>query len=145
MNNPAIFNNTDNNQPLASLIDWASLPGDWLISTLAGTDIGAYFGFVATDIDGILSIILSMILTPIILFLAIYPFKNLLDTILHCWRHKLRKDRIKCKIGFVVLALFLVALTVKQYPIEPMIQDGLFTIFVLSWIIWFAQGRWLNK
>jgi len=65
--------------------------------------------------------------------------------ILHCMRHELKKDRIKCKTGFVVLVLFLIALIVKQYPIEPWIQDGAFGIFVVSWIIWFAQGRWLNK
>ena len=135
----------ENNQILELITQWATLPGDWFISTLAGMDIGAYLGFVEADVDGVLSIAISVVLTPLIIFLLIYPFKNLVDVILHCMRHELKKDRIKCKTGFVVLVLFLIALIVKQYPIEPWIQDGAFGIFVVSWIIWFAQGRWLNK
>ena len=133
------------NSLLQTTIDWATLPGDWIISTIAGMDIGAYLGFVEADVDGVLSISLSVILTPVIVFLLIYPFKNFVDTILHSMRHELKKDRIKCKTGFVVLFLFLSALAVKQYPIEPWIQDGIFAIFVISWVVWFAQGRWLNK
>ena len=135
----------ENNQILELITQWATLPGDWVISTLAGMDIGAYLGFVEADVDGVLSIAMSVVLTPLIIFLLIYPFKNLVDVILHCMKHELKKDRIKCKTGFVVLVLFLIALIVKQYPIEPWIQDGAFGIFVVSWIIWFAQGRWLNK
>ena len=37
-------------------IEWASFPGDWIISTLASMDIGAYLGFVESDVDGVLSI-----------------------------------------------------------------------------------------
>ncbi len=126
-------------------IEWASFPGDWIISTLAGMDIGAYLGFVEADVDGVISIAISVILTPLIIFLLIYPFKNLVDVILHCMRHELKKDRIKCKTGFGVLLLFLLALAVKQYPIEPWIQNGLFAAFIASWLLWVSQGRWLNK
>ena len=135
----------ENNQILELIMQWATLPGDWIISTLAGMDIGAYLGFVEADIDGVLSIAISVVLTPLIIFLLIYPFKNLVDVILHCKRHELKKDRVKCKTGFLVLVLFLLALVVKQYPIEPWIQDGAFGMFVVSWIVWFSQGRWLNK
>nr|MCH9750570.1 hypothetical protein [Pseudomonadota bacterium] len=134
-----------NDALMHTLLEWVSFPGDYVISTLAGMDIGAYLGFVEADVDGVFSIAISVILTPLIIFLLIYPFKNLVDVILHCMRHELKKDRVKCKTGFVVLVLFLIALIVKQYPIEPWIQDGAFGIFVVSWIIWFAQGRWLNK
>ncbi len=130
---------------MQTIIEWVSFPGDYIISTLAGMDIGAYFGFVEADVDGLISIALSVILTPVIIFLLIYPFKNLVDVVLHCARHELRKDRIKCKTGFVVLALFLSALVVKQYSIEPWIQDGIFVLFIAAWLLWFAQGRWLNK
>jgi hypothetical protein len=126
-------------------IEWASFPGDWIISTLAGMDIGAYLGFVESDVDGVISIAISVILTPLIIFLLIYPFKNLVDVILHCMRHEQKKDRIKCKTGFVVLVLFLSALAVKQYPIDPWIQNGLFAAFIASWLLWVSQGRWLNK
>jgi hypothetical protein len=126
-------------------IEWASFPGDWIISTLASMDIGAYLGFVESDVDGVLSIAISVVLTPLIIFLLIYPFKNLVDVILHCMRHELKKDRIKCKTGFVVLVLFLSALAVKQYPIDPWIQNGLFVAFIASWLLWVSQGRWLNK
>ena len=126
-------------------IEWASFPGDWIISTLASMDIGAYLGFVESDVDGVLSIAISVVLTPLIIFLLIYPFKNLVDVILHCMRHELKKDRIKCKTGFVVLVLFLSALAVKQYPIDPWIQNGLFAVFIASWLLWVSQGRWLNK
>ena len=134
-----------NEQLLQIFIEWASFPGDWVISTLANMDIGAYLGFVESDVDGVLSIAISVVLTPLIIFLLIYPFKNLVDVILHCMRHELKKDRIKCKTGFVVLALFLAALAVKQYPIDPWIQNGLFTAFIASWLLWVSQGRWLNK
>ena len=127
------------------VIELMTLPGDWIISTLADTDIGAYLGFVQSDVDGMLSISISVILTPVILFLLVYPFKNFIDVILHCHRHELKKDRIKCKTGFVVLALFLSALAIKQYPIEPWIQDGVFALFIIVWLVWFSQGRWLNK
>lgn len=138
-------NITSNDTSLQTIIEWVSFPGDYIISTLAGMDIGAYFGFVEADVDGLISIALSVILTPVIIFLLIYPFKNLVDVVLHCARHELRKDRIKCKTGFVVLALFLSALVVKQYSIEPWIQDGIFALFVAAWLLWFAQGRWLDK
>ncbi len=138
-------NITSNDTLLQTIIEWVSFPGDYIISTLAGMDIGAYFGFVEADVDGLISIALSVILTPVIIFLLIYPFKNLVDVVLHCARHELRKDRIKCKTGFVVLALFLSALVVKQYSIEPWIQDGIFVLFIAAWLLWFAQGRWLNK
>ncbi len=138
-------NITSNDTLLQTIIEWVSFPGDYIISTLAGMDIGAYFGFVEADVDGLISIALSVILTPVIIFLLIYPFKNLVDVVLHCARHELRKDRIKCKTGFVVLALFLSALVVKQYSIEPWIQDGIFALFVAAWLLWFAQGRWLDK
>ena len=128
-----------------TVIEWASFPGDWIISTLASMDIGAYLGFVESDVDGVLSIAISVVLTPLIIFLLIYPFKNLVDVILHCMRHELKKDRIKCKTGFVVLVLFLSALVVKQYPIDPWIQNGLFAAFIASWLLWVSQGRWLNK
>jgi hypothetical protein len=127
---------------MQTLNEWASFPGDYVISTLAGMDIGAYLGFVEADIDGVLSIAISVVLTPLIVFLLIYPFKNLIDVILHCLRHELRQDRIKCKTGFVVLALFLTALAVKQYPIESWIQDASFGLFIASWITWFGIGRW---
>ena len=135
----------ENNQIWELVIEWASLPGDWIISTLADTDIGAYLGFVQSDVDGMFSLAISVILTPVILFLLVYPFKNLIDVILHCHRHELKKDRIKCKTGFLVLALFLSALAIKQYPIEPWIQDGVFALFIIAWLVWFSQGRWLNK
>ncbi|WP_428087162.1 hypothetical protein [Candidatus Thioglobus sp.] len=138
-------NTTPSDSLLQTTIDWAMFPGDYIVSTLAGTDIGAYLGFVEADVDGALSIVISVILMPIIIFLLIYPFKNFVDVVLHCMRHELRRDRIKCKTGFLVLALFLSALIVKQYPIEPWIQDGLFALFAASWLWWFAQGRWLNK
>lgn len=137
--------NQTNEQLWHIALDWATFPGDWIISTLANMDIGVYLGFVEADVDGALSIALSVVLTPMIIFLLIYPFKNLVDVILHCRRHELKKDRIKCKTGFLVLALFLLALVVKQYPIEPWIQDSAFGVFVISWIVWFSQGRWLNK
>ncbi|MBC8494311.1 MAG: hypothetical protein ISR74_05995 [Candidatus Thioglobus sp.] len=136
---------TDQTTLLQTLIDWATFPGDYIISTLASMDIGAYFGFVEADVDGALSIVISVVLTPVILFLLIYPFKNFVDVVLHCARHEQRKDRIKCKSGFVVLALFLTALAVKQYPIEPWIQDTTFVLFAASWIIWFGIGRWWAK
>ena len=135
----------ENNQILELIMQWATLPGDWIILMLSGMDIGAYLGFVEADVDGVLSIAISVVLTPLIIFLLIYPFKNLVDVILHCKRHELKKDRVKCKTGFLVLVLFLLALVVKQYPIEPWIQDGAFGMFVVSWIVWFSQGRWLNK
>ncbi|MDG2395931.1 hypothetical protein [Candidatus Thioglobus sp.] len=125
-----------------TLLDWASFPGDYVISTLAGMDIGAYLGFVEADVDGWFSIAISVVLTPLIIFLIIYPFKNFIDVILHCMRHELRQDRIKCKTGFMVLALFLIALVVKQYPIVPWIQDVSFGLFIASWIGWFGIGRW---
>ena len=130
---------------LSTLIEWASFPGNWVVSTLANMDIGVYLGFVEADVDGWFSIAISAVLTPLIIFLLIYPFKNLVDVILHCVRHEQKKDRIKCKTGFLVLVLFLLALVVKQYPIEPWIQDSAFGIFVISWLVWFSQGRWLNK
>ncbi len=133
------------NSLLQTALDWATLPGDYVISTLASMDIGAYLGFVESDVDGVFSIVISIVLTPIIIFLLIYPFKNLVDVILHCMRHELKKDRIKCKTGFVVLVFFLLAIAVKQYPVEPWIQEGVFAVFVASWLLWFAQGRWLNK
>ncbi|SMN15566.1 hypothetical protein CRYPA_1613 [uncultured Candidatus Thioglobus sp.] len=108
-------------------------------------DIGAYLGFVEADVDGFISIALSVILTPIIIFLLIYPFKNLVDVVLHCARHELRKHRIKCKTGFAVLVLFLAALVVKQYSVDSWIQDSVFGLFIAAWLLWFAQGRWLNK
>ncbi len=109
------------------------------------TTRGAYLGFVQSDVDGMFSIAISVVLTPIILFLLVYPFKNFIDVILHCHRHELKKDRIKCKTGFLVLALFLSALAIKQYPIESWIQDGVFALFIIAWLVWFSQGRWLNK
>ena len=130
---------------LQTVIEWISFPGDWIISTLANMDIGAYLGFVESDVDGVLSIAISVVLTPLIIFLLIYPFKNLVDVILHCMKHELKKDRIKCKTGFIVLVLFLAALAVKQYPIDPWIQNGLFAAFIASWLLWVSQGRWLNK
>ena len=36
---------------IQTAIEWASFPGDWIISTLAGMDIGAYLGFVEADIE----------------------------------------------------------------------------------------------
>ncbi len=128
-----------------SVIELMTLPGDWIISTLSDTDIGAYLGFVQSDVDGMLSIAISVVLTPVILFLLVYPFKNFVDVILHCHRHELKKDRIKCKTGFLVLVLFLSALAIKQYPIDSLIQDGIFALFIITWLVWFSQGRWLNK
>jgi len=133
------------NMSTDSVIELMTLPGDWIISTFADTDIGAYLGFVQSDVDGMLSIAISVVLTPVILFLLVYPFKNFVDVILHCHRHELKKDRVKCKTGFVVLTLFLSALAIKQYPIEPWIQDGVFALFIIVWLVWFSQGRWLNK
>jgi hypothetical protein len=136
----------ETNQSLwQTLIDWLTFPGDYVISTLAGMDIGAYLGFVEADVDGVLSIAISVVLTPIILFLLVYPFKNFVDVIVHCHNHELKKDRIKCKTGFVVLAFFMAALVVKQYPIEPWIQDSVFAVFVATWFGWFGVGRWWIK
>ena len=140
------YTDTQSSEPfLSTLIEWASFPGNWIVSTLANMDIGVYLGFSEADVGGVLSIAMSVVLTPLIIFLLIYPFKNLIDVILHCARHEQKKDRIKCKTGFLVLVLFLLALIVKQYPIEPWIQDSAFVIFVISWLVWFSQGRWLNK
>ena len=133
------------NMSTDSVIELMTLPGDWIISTLADTDIGAYLGFVQSDVDSMLSISISVVLTPVILFLLVYPFKNFVDVILHCHRHELKKDRIKCKTGFLVLVLFLSALAIKQYPVESWIQDGVFALFIIVWLVWFSQGRWLNK
>ena len=133
------------NNYIETLIGLLMYPGNWIVVTLTNTRIGTYLGFIESDVDGTLSIVISVVLTPLIIFLLIYPFKNLIDTILHCMKHELRKDRIKCKTGFVVLILFLLTLVVKQYPVEPWIQDASFALFIASWIIWFAQGRWLNK
>jgi hypothetical protein len=136
----------ETNQSLwQTLIDWSTFPGDYVISTLAGMDIGAYLGFVEADVDGVLSIVISVVLTPVILFLLVYPFKNFVDVIVHCHSHELKKDRIKCKIGFVVLAFFIAALVVKQYSIEPWIQDSIFAVFVATWFGWFGIGRWWTK
>ncbi len=134
-----------NEQMWETIVSWLLLPGNWVTAQLADSDIGAYFGLVRADVDGIFAIALSVVLTPVILFLLVYPVKNFVDVVLHCYRHELKKDRIKCKTGFVVLAVFLAALAVKQYPIESWIQDGVFAVFILTWLIWFAQGRWLNK
>jgi len=133
------------NNYIETLIELAMYPGDWVVATLANTGTGNYLGFFESDVGGTFSVAISIILTPLIIFLLIYPFKNLIDTILHCMRHELRKDRIKCKTGFVVLILFLLTLVVKQYPIEPWIQDGVFVLFIITWLVWFSQGRWLNK
>jgi hypothetical protein len=133
------------NNYIETLIELAMYPGDWVVATLANTGAGNYLGFFESDVGGTFSVAISIILTPLIIFLLIYPFKNLIDTILHCMRHELRKDRIKCKTGFVVLILFLLTLVVKQYPIEPWIQDGVFVLFIITWLVWFSQGRWLNK
>jgi len=134
-----------NDSLLQAAIEWVSFPGDYIISTLAGMDIGIYLGFVEADVDEFLSIALSVVLTPIIVFLLAYPFKNFVDVVLHCMKHELKKDRIKCKTGFVVLVLFLLSLTLKQYSVDHWIQDGSFVIFAAVWLLWFAQGRWLNK
>lgn len=130
---------------LQTLIDWLTFPGDYLISTLASMELGVYLGFVPADVDGVVSIAISVILTPIILFLLVYPFKNFVDVILHCMRHELNKDRIKCKTGFVVLAIFIIALVVEQFPVNPWIQDASVILFITSWIGWFGIGRWWVK
>ena len=44
-----------------TVIEWISFPGDWVISTLANMNIGAYLGFVESDVDGVLSIAISVV------------------------------------------------------------------------------------
>jgi hypothetical protein len=139
------MNTIEQNNILPTLIDWLTFSGNYVISTLANTDLGAYLGFVQADVGGVFAIVISIVLTPIIIFLLIYPFKNFVDVILHCARHTKKQNRIKCKTGFVVLIIFLIALIVKQYPIEALIQNGVFSLFVIAWIIWFGIGRWWVK
>jgi uncharacterized membrane protein len=134
-----------NNTVLQTLIDWLTFSGDYVVATFANTSLGAYLGFVEADVGGVFSIAISIVLTPIIIFLLIYPFKNFIDVILHCVKHKKRQDRIKCRTGFVVLIIFLIALIVKQYPIEPWVQNSTFALFAIFWVIWFGIGRWWIK
>ena len=65
------------NNYIETLIELAMYPGDWVVATLANTGTGNYLGFFESDVGGTFSVAISIILTPLIIFLLIYPFKNL--------------------------------------------------------------------
>ncbi len=139
-------NNPVNDPNLWDLIkELFMYPGEWLVGQLIQTDLGQYIGFSEADYDGAFSIIASIIISTSIIALAIYPIKAFIDTIIQCSSHELKKDRTKCKTGYVVLVLFLLLFVGEHYKLEQWLQELNLWVFAITWVLWFTQGKYWNK
>ena len=139
-------NNPVNDPNLWDLIkELFMYPGEWLVGQLIQTDLGQYIGFSEADYDGAFSIIASIIISSSIIALAIYPIKAFIDTIIQCRSHELKKDRTKCKTGYVVLVLFLLLFVGEHYKLEQWLQELNLWVFAITWVLWFTQGKYWNK
>ena len=136
-------NNPVNDPNLWDLIkELFMYPGEWLVGQLIQTDLGQYIGFSEADYDGTFSIIASIIISSSIIALAIYPIKAFIDTIIQCRSHELKKDRTKCKTGYVVLVLFLLLFVGEHYKLEQWLQELNLWVFAITWVLWFTQGKY---